>query len=235
MQRTELRCLLVQARLCLVCVPLILFFFCAATPASSTEPTFEPKHFAADWQPPSWFKGEVISLSSQKTEATNQLVAHSESVPAKPLKPYEERPIGSLGIDIKRTAGQLPTNRAVEDQAFDNLASTVTHRAWPIMTRSWVASKTRHRPLYFEEVNAERYGYTCSRTLQPAISTAHFFGTIPMLPYLMAADGPCQCNYTLGHYRPGSCNPYRHHRWPRSIKGASVEAAVAVGLIALIP
>lgn len=235
MQRTKLRCLLLQANLSHVCAPLILCFLCAGLPASSMEPTLDPEHFAADWQSPSWFNGEVISLSSQKAETTNQLVAHSESVPAKPLKPYVERPIGSLGIDITRTPGQLPTDRAVEDQAFDNLASTVTRRDWPIMTRSWVAAKTCHRPLYFEEVNAERYGYTCNRTLQPVISTAHFFSTIPMLPYLMAADGPCQCNYTLGHYRPGSCNPYRHHRWPRSIKGVSVEAAVAVGLIALIP
>ena len=66
-----------------------------------------------------------------------------------------------------------------------------------------------HRPLYFEEINLERYGYGCGWCLQPGASAAHFFGTVPALPYLMTVDCPHECIYTLGHYRPGSCPPWR--------------------------
>ncbi len=231
MQRTKLRCRLH------ILVPGLFyaFVFTQACTLFSSEPLLLPTELVDEVNQRNWYQGDVIPLNVETNAATNLLVAHNESAAAKTLAPYEERPIKSLGIDISRTEGQLPTDRAIEDQVFEKVSTEISHRHWPISTRTWVASKTRHRPLYFEEVNAERYGYTCSRTLQPAISTAHFFGTIPMLPYLMAADGPCECNYTLGHYRPGSCNPYRHHRWPRSLKGVGVEAVVAVGMIALIP
>ncbi len=145
------------------------------------------------------------------------------------------RPIGALGVDSVMPAGEMPRDYAMEGNASTVPAGVVGLRTWPIQTRWWVAAATRHRPLYFEEVNAERYGYTRSRLLQPAISTVHFFGTVPYLPYLMAADGPCECVYTLGHYRPGSCVPYRQHAWPISLPGVSAEAATVVGIIALFP
>lgn len=145
------------------------------------------------------------------------------------------RPIGSLGVESSLPVGEMPRDYAEEQGATNAPAGMAGLRTWPIQTRWWVASATRHRPLYFEEVNAERYGYTRSRLLQPAISTVHFFGTVPYLPYLMAADCPCECVYTLGHYRPGSCVAYRQHAWPISVKGATAEAAAVVGIIALFP
>lgn len=151
------------------------------------------------------------------------------------VKPHEARPISTLGVDIGRPAGLTPRNRAIEDGIFNTPPGVVATRTWPLMTRTWAAPKTRHRPLYFEEINAERYGYTRNRFLQPMISTVHFFGTVPALPYLMAAQPPCQCNYTLGHYRPGGCAPWRTHCWPKSRLGVSAEAIAVVGLIALIP
>ncbi len=143
------------------------------------------------------------------------------------------RPIDSLGVESAIPAGEMPRDYAKEQDVAPS--GIVGLRTWPIQTRWWVATASHHRPLYFEEVNAERYGYTRSRLLQPAISTVHFFGTVPYLPYLMATDCPRDCVYTLGHYRPGSCVPYRQHAWPISIKGASAEAAAVVGIIALFP
>ena len=57
----------------------------------------------------------------------------------------------------------------------------------------------------------------------------------PSLPYLMTIDCPRECQYTLGHYRPGSCVPYRREAWPCSKLGLSVEAMAVVGLVAIIP
>jgi hypothetical protein len=92
-----------------------------------------------------------------------------------------------------------------------------------------------HRPLYFEEVNLERHGYGHHDCLQPFVSAAHFFGTVPALPYCLAAYPPHDCQYTLGHYRPGSCPPWRCN-WPpaRPLAGLT-QAGVLAGLIILFP
>jgi hypothetical protein len=106
---------------------------------------------------------------------------------------------------------------------------------WPITDFNWAATGMYHKPLYFEEVNLERYGYTVSPVLQPLISGAHFFATIPVLPYKMTTHPPCECYYTLGHYRPGSCAPRRWHHEPFDPLAATVEAGFVVGLVYIIP
>jgi len=63
-----------------------------------------------------------------------------------------------------------------------------------------------HKPLYFEQPNLERYGQGTYRCLQPAASSIHFFGTIPLLPYKILTQHPCEKHYTLGNQRPGNCN-----------------------------
>ncbi|TWT29588.1 hypothetical protein KOR34_51420 [Posidoniimonas corsicana] len=148
----------------------------------------------------------------------------------------ELRPVQAMSVDISEPSGKLPRNYGAERLAqLGTPAGVVLQRTWPVMAYHWKAPSSRHQPLYFEEVNAERYGYVCCNCLQPVVSAAHFFGTIPALPYLMAADCPRECVYTLGHYRPGNCNPYRKHWWPCRLDAAAVEAGTAVGLIALIP
>ncbi len=78
-------------------------------------------------------------------------------------------------------------------------------RCWPQVTYMWKASALCHKPLYFEEEALERYGHSCTPCLQPFVSGAHFFLTIPVLPYCMGITPPNECMYALGHYRPGSC------------------------------
>jgi hypothetical protein len=108
-------------------------------------------------------------------------------------------------------------------------------RCWSATTFAWNATCLCHRPLYFEEINLERYGYGCCESLQPAASAAHFFATIPTLPYCIGTDCPCECIYTLGHYRPGNCNPWQCH-WPRwSTRAALAEGGVWTGMVFLIP
>ncbi len=54
--------------------------------------------------------------------------------------------------------------------------------------------------------------------LDPAVSAAHFFGTLPILPYKMGVDTPCECQYALGYYRPGNCAPYMIQPFPISAR-----------------
>ncbi len=71
----------------------------------------------------------------------------------------------------------------------------------------WVPSGLVYHPLYFDDVPLERYGQTSCPTLQPVLSGACFFGAVPLLPYKMWIDRPCDCIWDLGYYRPGSPTP----------------------------
>ena len=156
--------------------------------------------------------------------------------PSKPHACYQVTPLSALTSSIALPAGKLPTNAAVECSKQNAPTSDARLAgAWPGTELHWSATCSRHRPLYFEEINAERYGYTPSYALQPLISAAHFFGTIPALPYKMAIDRPNECIYTLGHYRPGSCAPRRCSHLPWQPKAVIAEAGVLAGLILLVP
>lgn len=102
-------------------------------------------------------------------------------------------------------------------------------------TYAWHASALCHKPLYFEEVQLERYGHTAGPIRQPFISGAHFFLNIAALPYNMAINPPHECQYALGYYRPGSCAPWMIQPVPLSLRGALAETAVIVGGIYVIP
>lgn len=108
-------------------------------------------------------------------------------------------------------------------------------RMWGMTTYTWKASGLCHKPLYFEQVTLERYGHSFAPLLEPVVSGAHFFATLPILPYKMGINPPWECQYPLGYYRPGSCAPHMIMPFPISLRGAVVEGAVATGLVFLIP
>ncbi len=158
-----------------------------------------------------------------------------EHVPSQ-ISCYVAPALSSLTVNISLPAGKLPQNIA------DDCAATTPRvgdprldSMWAMTEHHWSATGMHHRPLYFEETGAERYGYTPSYTFQPVISAARFFFTISALPYKMVVERPSQCIYTLGHYRPGSSAPRRWHRLPLRVSAGVAEAALIVGLVFLIP
>ena len=108
-------------------------------------------------------------------------------------------------------------------------------RCWDQTTYMWKASAMCHKPLYFEEEQLERYGHSFSPAFQPFISGAHFFVTLPVLPYCMGVEPACEFIYALGHYRPGSCAPYMINPVPLSARGALIEAGAVTGAAAVLP
>ncbi|HMC12168.1 MAG TPA: hypothetical protein VKH44_12795, partial [Pirellulaceae bacterium] len=108
-------------------------------------------------------------------------------------------------------------------------------RNWLASSFNYHASALCHKPLYFEEVQIERYGHTAGPFRQPLISGAHFVLNLAMLPYHMGINPPTECQYALGYYRPGSCAPWMIPPFPLSLEGAKAEIAVALGMIYLIP
>ncbi len=145
------------------------------------------------------------------------------------------------------TTEQLPINRISEaDLAYlsknwglpqECLIEQATYhpRSWRESTMTWKASNLCHKPLYFEEVNLERYGHDAGPFAQPVISTAHFFANIAVLPYKMGVHSPTECQYALGYYRPGNCAPWIVPPIPLSLRGGLYQAAAMTGAFWLIP
>ncbi len=102
-------------------------------------------------------------------------------------------------------------------------------------TMTWKATGACHKPLYFEEVQLERYGHEWGPFAQPVISTAHFFGNIAVLPYKMGIHPMNECQYSLGYYRPGSCAPWTVGPVPLSLRGAVAQATAVGGLVWALP
>lgn len=103
------------------------------------------------------------------------------------------------------------------------------------ITFTWKASSLCYKPLYFEDVQLERYGHYCHPLLVPFTSRARFLLTIPVLPYLMGVYPPNECIYDLGHYRPGDCAPHMLQPIPISLRGGLIQAGAVVGAAAIIP
>jgi len=142
--------------------------------------------------------------------------------------PDELKPIGEITNDIAAEAGEFPPECTLGDDIY-------LPRQWGMTTYTWKASGLCHKPLYFEEVGLERYGHSAGPVLQPFISGAHFFGTLPILPYKMGLEPPCECIYALGYYRPGSCAPRMILPIGISLRGALFQAGAATGVAFLLP
>lgn len=127
---------------------------------------------------------------------------------------------GTEGIDFPCFCADI--SEPYEDRQFAQL------------TYQWTASSICHKPLYFEEPALERHGHTVP-LVHPVISAAHFFGTLPALPYCVGMNPPWECKYTLGHYRMGSCAPYMVPPVPLSWRGAAVQGAVTTGVVFTVP
>jgi hypothetical protein len=133
--------------------------------------------------------------------------------------------------------GQLP-----EDVAFKVMTSVRNlpegnerEGNWAPQVLPWRASGNFSHPLYFEDIMLEHHGQQRYPCLQPMISGARFFATIPALPYLMTVQDPFDCNYLLGGYRPGTCAPALFQRPPYQRDAVIVEGAAIAGGILAIP
>lgn len=145
---------------------------------------------------------------------------------------WQDRPLAGLKAAIKPTQGELPPNAASPRLAQSGTQhfSMGDSRPWMFNSSEWDAPATRHLPLLFEEPNLERLGYTygfyhqdeegcetsphLAECLQPFVSFVHFYGSLALMPHLIAVDDPCTPFYTLGTDRPGSPSAYRKHLIP---------------------
>jgi hypothetical protein len=141
-----------------------------------------------------------------------------------------------LTTSIAPPTGELPADRfqGSSEEAALAYCPGQSSRGWSVSEYNWKATGMFHQPLYFEEVNLERYGYSHG-IAQPAISYGQFLVNVIAMPYKVMAEPPREEIYTLGQYRPGSYAPYRINYPPASVSGGLFEAGVVIGLVFLIP
>ncbi|MDR2756641.1 MAG: hypothetical protein LBC20_13125 [Planctomycetaceae bacterium] len=136
--------------------------------------------------------------------------------------------IRDISVDIRPTPGELPKECPLSTTVYNG-------RHFAQTCYQWKASSVCTKAAYFEDVQLERYGHTICPFLQPVISGAKFFLTVPLLPYKMGITPPNECVYTLGHYRVGNCAPHMLDPLPISVRAILFESAAVGGAIALIP
>jgi hypothetical protein len=92
-----------------------------------------------------------------------------------------------------------------------------------------------YQPLYFEEVNLERYGRSWG-LFQPYVSAFHFYRQIHRLPYYMFSQPARRCTYHAHYALPGYRIPCREPKqlYP-SVAGAMAESAWVYGMLVLVP
>jgi len=146
------------------------------------------------------------------------------------LKTLRDDGIETIALDIRvggRPGSDYPCECRLEGETYQP-------RRFATTMMTWKAAGNCHKPLYFEDWNLERYGHSHG-PLDPIFSAAHFFVTLPVLPYKMGVELPWECVYPLGYYRPGNCAPWTVPAVPISCRGFAVEAATVTGLVFLLP
>ncbi|HEX3998168.1 MAG TPA: hypothetical protein VHX65_06435 [Pirellulales bacterium] len=146
------------------------------------------------------------------------------------------KPIGAVGASIMMPPGELPANLAAPVFARAGVAAAPINEShnWPTLSYSWNASAVGHNPLYFEDVNLERYGYSHG-ILQPWISGGRFYLNVIFLPYHIVAHPPKEIQYPLGYCRPGDPAPPVLQVEPINIPAGVAEAAFIVGMVIILP
>jgi hypothetical protein len=147
------------------------------------------------------------------------------------LKRLRADALPDVDIDIRvggRPGTDYPCECRLEGETFQP-------RRFATTMFTWKAAGYCHKPLYFEHWTLERYGHSHGFVADSFLSAAHFFVTLPVLPYKMGVELPWECVYPLGYYRPGSCAPWTVPAVPISGRGLAVEAATITGLVFLLP
>jgi hypothetical protein len=143
------------------------------------------------------------------------------------FKPMERIP----GSFPETQAGPTPVD--CSDAIFEGISDRDRFEVNEVLF--WQPTNMMYRPTYFDDVPLERYGQSICPHLQPVISGARFFGTVPLLPYKMGYLCPHECISDAGLYRPGSPAPCMRERLPFTVRGALYQAAAVTGAAVAIP
>ncbi len=147
------------------------------------------------------------------------------------------KPLSSIQAGLENPPSKLsqPAASPAKDFFGQFPVVYVAPQSWPNHTPLAMDFQFRCRPLWFEDANLERCGYTHG-CLQPLVSGVYFFSSVPFVPYVFAAQPQCITVPTKPFCPPGCQYSFRdNYLPPPSAVGAVTEAAAIAGLVLLIP
>lgn len=104
-------------------------------------------------------------------------------------------------------------NKAIVTTLFEREQGSAVLPPWEHRIYTWSAPHFYHQPLYFQQINLERYGVGSRPLVAPIQSAAHFYGSMALWPAKMIWNWPTESVYSLGHRRPGDCVNYQRCTW----------------------
>jgi hypothetical protein len=197
----------------------------------------------------------LVAHQEEETEPLSPPDPEKLSEPASPDEPLREAPASPAGKDewlqlpivplsrvelklVPTVAGETPEAFTRQKLAEAELApppQVGDELRAPELIYAYVPGTFCHHPLYFEQRLAERCGQHGHCLAEHATATAHFFGTVPGLPYLMGRECPHSCVPATGYSKCGDCLPPPPERPWGSVRGGVFQGLAEVGLILLIP
>jgi len=195
--------------------------------SSDTEEPAKPAAAGATPAAPDAAADPALELPAAADAACGENTAECRAA----LQKLRDDPLAGIELDIKvggRPGSDYPCECRLTGETFKP-------RRFAATTFTWKAAGYCHKPLYFEDWRLERYGHSHGFVADSFTSAAHFFVTLPVLPYKMGVELPWECVYPLGYYRPGNCAPWTVPAVPISIRGFAVEAATITGIVFLLP
>jgi HEAT repeat protein len=163
---------------------------------------------------------EELARADEAEPVSDSVPAIADAAFAQPSPPVPVRtdldegdeglkPIGSLRASIRAPGDNFPGDvgaaRFKQEPVYFH--GYGTRRGWGQLSFCWDAPAVFFKPLYFEDINLERYGIHRG-CCQPILSFGHFFTRCVCLPYkLLISQPPCERIYTLGYERPNNCIP----------------------------
>lgn len=104
---------------------------------------------------------------------------------------------------------------------------------WTRRTMAVEPNYVAYGRLYFEDLNAERYGWDLG-PIQPLVSTAKFVYDLALLPGHFVVD-PCGNDANTGYCLPGDPTPLLLYPPELTVRGSVAEVVVILALVAIFP
>lgn len=184
-------------------------------------------------------KATVVQRSpSDLPAAEEEIMFDLASVPQVEEGKFVLPPLAAPTIATEQVGnGRVPEGIRDDDFAVHPLPESAEQRmeGWNWTLCEWEAANTFSNPRYFEDRMLERHGHERFGHFQSAASGVRFVGSVAMLPYLMTLSPGCECEYTLGYYRPGSQVPGFLQRPPYDRDAAIIQSAAASGVMIIFP
>ena len=152
--------------------------------------------------------GALESPESQGAQTQGKIIGsdHTPSLTKTGGLAYLNKPLAPFEI-VRKTDAKYSKQVSMDLRNIASQPDPRYLRYWPGNNATWASPAFCYKTLYFEQPNLERYGIGYSCPTNAIVSGGKFFADAALLPFHALRQGPHQCECTLGHRRPGDCNP----------------------------